>query len=112
MIVDPPGEPKTKNKSFFSSSTIVGVIELNILLLDSIELAAFPINPYLLGNPGLEEKSSQKLPFEERQEQGNRGGARGQEGILHSAHGEGARTVEVREAHREASEDLRKLMTG
>ena len=49
MIVEPPGDPNTKNKSPFESSTIVGVIELSILLLGSIEFASFPIKPQVLG---------------------------------------------------------------
>ena len=59
-IVEPPGEP-TIIKRVPSFSTIVGVIELSILLPGSTELASPPISPYIFGNPGLTEKSSISL---------------------------------------------------
>ena len=60
IIVEPPGEPTTKN-GLLSFKTIVGVIEESGLLFGSIAFASLPIRPNTFGTPGLEEKSSISL---------------------------------------------------
>ncbi len=44
MIVDPPGVPITM-KGLLSLRTIVGVIELSILLFGAIAFALLPVKP-------------------------------------------------------------------
>src|SRR6185369_7571087 len=60
IIVLPPGVPTTIN-SLPSFVIIVGVIELNILLLGAIAFASPPTKPNILGVPGLLLKSSISL---------------------------------------------------
>ncbi|MNT68027.1 hypothetical protein D3C72_2062230 [compost metagenome] len=60
MMVEPPGVPTTIN-NFPPFSTMVGVIELNILLFGAMALASPPTKPYIFGAPGLTEKSSISL---------------------------------------------------
>ena len=60
IIVDPPGVP-TIRKGLLFFSTIVGVIEDNILLLGSIAFASPPTSPNMLGKPGFILKSSISL---------------------------------------------------
>lgn len=44
MIVDPPGEPRIRNGEL-SFNTMVGVIELSILLPAEMEFASLPNKP-------------------------------------------------------------------
>ena len=60
IIVDPPGEPITKNGDP-SFRTIVGVIDESGLFWGWIAFASFPTNPNALGTPGFDEKSSISL---------------------------------------------------
>jgi hypothetical protein len=61
IIVEPPGEPTTKNNSPLGVSTIEGDMELSMRFPGSMALAVFPISPYALGMPGFDEKSSISL---------------------------------------------------